>query len=48
VTGLHFLIILGMGAVGGWCAYALIRGGETTNRLPDEVRRKMDRWDGTR
>ena len=48
MNGLHFLLILGMGAVGGWCAYALIRGGELGARYPDEIQRKMDRWDGTR
>lgn len=43
MNGLTFLVIMGMGFMGGWCAYALLRGGQQT--LPGEVRRRMDKWD---
>ena len=48
MNGLVMLILMGMGAVGGWCAYALIRGGEIRQPTPDHVQRRLDKWDGTR
>ncbi len=47
MNGLVVLLILAMGAVGGWSAYALVYGG-TRKPYPEQIQRKMDRWDGTR